>query len=370
MICYKSLTKVFIVFVLLSLLVIPSNTIFFEKIKAAGITNITWTGTGITSNASAVSTAITPTLGFTLSTAITASDAITITFIPQSGVPNNGVILTANLTSSDITPGGGCSGTPVLAGSPIPSGTQNPTLTITGLTCNTSASTLAIAASRFSTNSNAGNVTITITTPYDEGAIMYYIGSSNQVNIYASVAPVLTLAIRNATDTGDLNPGAGSGPRICNMGVLQPNTTPTSPSTNVCEYRLRFSTNASGGLILSYSSSSAAGGLLAKNATVTIPNQVGGSSGDPLTSNNGYGIRISTPAGLTRGASFGTVVTNFYTITNNTSTVMITSSGPFAPNPSPDTTNTVLATHGARIGIAQESGNYTHTVTYTISGTF
>lgn len=362
--------KISVVMTLGALTIAPLMFLYPNNVKAAAITNITWTGTGITSNSSATSTAITPTIGFTLPTAIGATDAITIRFTPQTGVSNNGVITVASLASGDLTPGGGCSGTPTLAGSPIASGTQNPTLVITGLTCTTSAATIAIAAGRLNTDTNAGNVTISITTPTDEGAIMYYIGNANQVNVTGSVAPILTLAIRNSTDTADQTPGSGSGPRVCNMGVLAPNVTPTSPSTNACEYRLRFSTNAANGLTLSYTSSSLASGLLAKNATTTIPNQPGGSSGDPLTSNNGYGIRISTPTGLTRGATFGTVATNFYTITANTSTTMFTSSAPFAPNASPDTTNTVLATHGARIGVTQESGNYSHTVTYTISGSF
>lgn len=358
---------------ILSILVIvlwPLAGIYTNTVRAGGISSMTWTGTGITSSASAVSTPITPTLGFTLANAISSSDVLEITFVPQAGVSDNGVTLTANLASADITPGGGCSGTVTLAGSPISSGTDNPTLSITGLTCTTAASTLAFAASRFSTDTNAGNVTISITTQQDQGSIMYYIGNANQVTITATVDPILTLAIRNSADSADQAPGLASGPRTCNMGALNINTTPSGPSTNACQYRLRFSTNASSGLTLSYSSTSASSGLLAKDASTTIPNQPSGSSGDTLASNNGYGVQISTPAGLTRGATFGSTASNFYTITSTSSTTMFTSSAPFAPAASPDTSGTVLVTHGARIDNTQAVGNYSHTVTYTIAGSF
>jgi hypothetical protein len=346
----------------------------FFNVSAAALTSMSITGTNITSNSSAVSTAITPTINFTTATAVASTDAIQITFSGNGS--NNGITVTdaAGLASADITPGGTCTGTPVLAGTPIAQNTDNPTLSITGLTCTVGAATLAIAVSNVSTDSAAGNVSIGITTGSgDFGAFLYYIGDANDVSVTAIVPPTLSFVLRNGADTADLSPGATAGVRVCSLGILQLGTTP-SPSTGVngCQYRLRIATNATSGYAVSYISDSAdtqAGGFerLAKDSDTNIANV----SNDPLSANNGYGARLTqVSAGHTRGATFTGTASNYFPITASSVTTMYSSSGPLAPGAAPDTTNTSLVEHGARISASQEVGNYSHTVTYTVTATF
>jgi hypothetical protein len=286
-------------------------------------------------------------------------------------------VSSAGLASADITVSGACSGTVTLSGSPIATGTDNPTLTLTGITGATgSVCNVVFAASELSTDSAAGNVSVAVSTSDgDFGAIMYYIGDANDVSVTAIVPPTLSFVIRNGADTSDLSPGATSGNRVCSLGILQLATTP-SPSTGVngCQYRLRIATNATSGYAVSYLSVSAdtqAGGFerLAKDSDTNIANV--GAGGDPLTSTVGYGARLTqVSAGHTRGATFTGTATDYFRITADAATTMYSSTGPLAPGAAPDTTNTSLIEHGARIAASQEVGNYSHVVTYTVTATF
>lgn len=356
------------------LFVLASPLLGFSKVSAAALTNMGIAGTGITASSSAVSAAITPTISFQLQTAVASTDTIRILFTGNGS--NNGVTVSgAGLASADITVSGACSGTVTLAGSPIATSTDNPTLSLTGITGSTgSVCNVIIAASELSTDSAAGNVSVAVATGTgDFGAFMYYIGDANDVSVTAIVPPTLSFVLRNAADTADLSPGATTGNRVCSLGILQLATTPV-PSTGVngCQYRIRIATNATSGYAVNYLSDSAdtsGGGFerLAKSTTVNIPNV----SNDPLTSNNGYGARLTqVSAGHTRGATFTGTAANYFPITASTSTAMYSSSGPLAPGAAPDTTNTSLIEHGARIAASQEVGNYAHVVTYTVTATF
>lgn len=368
----KAINTLVIAFTLLS----PFTGFF--NVSAAALTAMSISGTGITTNSSAVSAAITPTFNFTLATAVGPTETIQITFVGNGS--NNGITVSdvAGLASADITAGGVCSGSVTLAGSPIAQNTDNPTLSITGVTCTTGAATLAIAASQVSTDSAAGNVSIAIlvtSATGDYGSFLYYIGDSNDVSVTAIVPPTLSFVIRNGADTSDLSPGATTGNRVCSLGILQLATTPTpSSGINGCQYRFRIATNATSGYAVSYLSNSAdtGGGAydrLAKNTTVSIANVAGG--GDPLSSNAGYGVRLTqVSAGHARGATFTGTASNYFIITANTATAMYNSTGPLAPATAPDTTNTSLIEHGTRITAAQEVGNYSHIVTYTVTATF
>jgi hypothetical protein len=346
------------------------------KVSAAALTNMSISGTGITSSSSAVSAAITPTIAFQLTQTLASSDTIQILFTGNGS--NNGVtVSSAGLASADITVSGACSGTVTLSGSPIATGTDNPTLTLTGITGATgSVCNVIFAASELSTDSAAGNVSVAVSTSDgDYGAILYYIGDANDVSVTAIVPPTLSFVLRNGADTSDLSPGATSGNRVCSLGILQLATTP-SPSTGVngCQYRLRIATNATSGYSVSYISSgpdTSGGGFerLAKSATVNIANV--GAGGDALTSTVGYGARLTqVSAGHTRGATFTGTATDYFRITADSATTMYSSSGPLAPGAAPDTTNTTLVEHGSRIAASQEVGNYSHVVTYTVTATF
>jgi hypothetical protein len=51
-------------------------------------------------------------------------------------------------------------------------------------------------------------------------------------------------------------------------------------------------------------------------------------------------------------------------------TTIISYTGAFAPATAPSPTTTTLVVHGATIGAGTESGNYSQTVTYTVTGSF
>jgi hypothetical protein len=357
-----------------ALLVLFTPFLGLSKVSAAALTNMSISGTGITSSSSAVSSAITPTIAFQLTQAMTSTDTIQILFSGNGA--NNGVtVSSAGLASADITVSGACSGTVTLSGSPIATGTDNPTLTLTGITGATgSVCNVIFAASELSTDSAAGNISVAVSTSDgDFGAIMYYIGDANDVSVTAIVPPTLSFVIRNAADTADQSPATTSGNRVCSLGILQLATTP-NPATGVngCQYRLRIATNATSGYAVSYLSVSAdtqAGGFerLAKDSDTNIANV----SNDPLTTTNGYGARLTqVSTGHTRGATFTGTASNYFVITADTATAMYSSSGPLAPGAAPDTTNTSLVEHGARIAASQEVGNYSHVVTYTVTATF
>lgn len=359
-------------FTIVTLFLTPFSGFF--DVSAAGITAMSISGTNITSNSSAISTAITPTINFTLATAVGPTEPIQLTFAGNGS--NNGITVSdaAGLASADITAGGVCSGTVTLAGTPIAQNTDNPTLSLTGITCTTGAATITIAVSNVSTDSAAGNLSVGITTGSgDFGSFLYYIGDANDVSVTAIVPPTLSFVLRNSADTADLTPGTTAGVRVCSLGILQLATTP-DPGTGVngCMYRLRIATNATSGYAVSYLSDSAdtqAGGFerLAKDTDTNIPNV----SNDPLTATNGYGARLTqVSAGHTRGATFTGTAANYFPITASTATAMYNSSGPLAPGNPPDTTNTSLVEHGARISASQEVGNYAHVVTYTVTATF
>jgi hypothetical protein len=360
----------------LAIIVLVTPFLGLTKVSAAGLTSMGISGTNITANSSAISTAITPTFTFTLTTAFGSTDTLQLTFAGNGA--NNGITVTdvAGLASADITVGGTCSGTVTLAGSPIAQTTDNPTLALTGITGTAGACTVIIASGQVSTDSAAGNVSVGIlvtSATGDYGSFLYYIGDANDVSVTAIVPPTLSFVIRNGADTADQTPGTTAGNRVCSLGILQLATTP-NPATGVngCQYRLRIATNATSGYAVTYISDSAdttGGGFerLAKDTDTNIVNV----SNDPLTTNPGYGVRLTqVSTGHTRGGTFTGTASNYFPITANSVTTMFSSSGPLAPGTAPDTTNTSLVEHGTRITAAQEVGNYTHVVTYTVTATF
>ena len=79
--------KKIVLLTVFALLALPFTSLMDDDfmVKAAAITNMSISGTGITSNSSAVSTAITPTFTFTLGTAIVSTDQLSISFTPAAG---------------------------------------------------------------------------------------------------------------------------------------------------------------------------------------------------------------------------------------------------------------------------------------------
>ena len=323
------------------------------------------TGTGIVNNASAASATLTPTINFTLATALTSSQTLKI--ILNGTVVNNA----GGLASTDLTPGGGCSGTPTMT--TIPNTTANPTLSITGLTCTTAASTIAVAASRLVASSTPSNYSIIITTPSDDGAFFYYVGSLNLVTITANVDPTLSFTIVDgATGTSQLSTvsGGSSGPLAC---PLTPNPLSTG-SVSTCSYRLKIATNAQSGFSVSYKSNTAF-----TDGTYTMTDAAATTGTTIAAGTETYGAKLdagkTTPSGASNtrsavfGGSQGNGDTKAYQITSTSVQTLYTSASPNNPAGS-DTTNTALVTHQVAISATTGSGAYSHTVTYTVSAIF
>jgi hypothetical protein len=344
-----------------TILVLPFAGLM-PRVSAAGVTLT------VTPSSQAVSTAASVVLSFTPATTMANGSTINVAFSSSytqtpSTLTNSDVVVTktgdANFTSATSS---GFSST----GFKI-------TLTTGGNLNTSSAFTITMnGGNKLQTPSSAGNYTFSVYTSVgDQGAVLQYVGNANQVQITATVTPLLSLALRNTADTADLTPGTTSGVRACGMGILAINTTPTGPSTNACQYRIKATTNSASGMTLQYTSTSAhASGRIAIDATTTIADQTGGSTGDPLSTNNGYGVQMSVGSGLTRGATFGATAANFYTITSTSAKTVLTSTGAYNASASGDTTNTTLMTHGARIDATQPSGAYSHTVSYTLTASF
>ncbi|MEI6462458.1 MAG: hypothetical protein WCO33_02195 [bacterium] len=340
--------SIFIIVLLVvgSIIVIP--------VKASGITTMSISGTGITNGASATGAAITPTITFTRANSVAPADTVTIVL--------NGIDTATNVLNSDITTGGTCSGTPTMTTITHP--VSNITLSMTGITCSAGAGTVTIAAGKVVSDATGANNSIIITTPLDYGAFLYYVGSTNQVKVTATVTPTLSFTIRNTADSAEQ--ATVGGLKTCLLGVL------TTAAVGTCSYRLKVSTNAASGYAVSYKSDTRF-----TNGTYNFTDAAIGGSGTTITAGTeGYGI-VLTPGASSSGATIARDNTNFgatagtaYRITQTSGPYPVyTSNGTNAPSGT-DTTNTALVAHQVAISAATPTGNYTHTITYTASATF
>jgi len=337
---------VILLLVLGEVIVIPS--------KAAGLTAMSIAGTGITSGASATGASLTPTVTFTITNAVAPADTVVIAL--------NGMINSAGaIAQTDVTAGGTCSGS--VAMTTVPISTSNPVLTMTGLTCTVGSGTIAVAASKLVSLAAGGNYSIVITTVSDYGAFLYYVGNTNQVKVTATVTPTLSFAIRNTADSAEQ--ATVGGLKTCVLGVL------TTAAVGTCSYRLKVSTNAASGYTVSYSSDTRL-----TNGTYPFTDAVVGGTGTTVAAGTeGYGVILtpgasSSAASVTRNAAnFGSVAGASYKITVTGANAVYNVAGTNAPSGT-DTTNTALVNHQVAISAATPTGNYTHTITYTVSAVF
>lgn len=370
--------------VLLLVLTIVSAALPAKKVFA--ITAMSVTGTNITSNSSAVDTTVTPTVNFTLATALTVDgNTIQIT-LNGMDVSAGQTLAVADLTLTGCTtttleasPGTNDNGSHEVTITNGASGNSNPVILITldsntgtPPSCGATAKTLAIAASQVESSATAANYAINITTSSEAAAFLYYVGDENDVQIQATVDSILTFVIRNAADSGDqanVN-GAAIGPNLCNLGNL------STASVQTCDYRLKITTNAASG----YSVTIQTDGSLRKG-TDFIPNQAEGTTVTGGTA--GYAIALAggsydpdgagstfTPTACTEAGDFNDDDTPTATaLAAGINTTLYTCNGPNAPV-STDTTNTALVTHRAEADSSSSAGSYTQLVTYTVSATF
>jgi hypothetical protein len=187
------------------------------------------------------------------------------------------------------------------------------------------------------------------------GAELYYVGDSNDVFVTASVIPRLSFAIRNENDTNDLSSGGSA--NICDLGTL------SVSSVEDCSYRLKVFANSSNG----YSISIRSDGDL-RDGSNTIANVTNGTAVTAGTPS--YGISLdggdATAGTINEAVFFSADDSPIGAGTNNQ---LLSSSGLNAPA-AVDTTNTTLVTHRAAIDVNVPTGNYQHTVTYTVTPSF
>jgi hypothetical protein len=368
-----------------ALVISAFSFIFVSKASAAGITTMSVTGTGITANSSSITTAITPTVHYTTTTALTAAgNTIQITLNGMTVVSGQ-TLTVANLTLTGCTtsntleaaPGTADNGSHAVTITNGASGNSNPVILITldsntGVqpNCTATAYTLAVASGKLQSSSTAANYAISIQTTSDSGSFFYYVGNENQVQVTATVDNVLSFTIRNSADTADqVNVGASTvGPNLCDLGNL------SNAGVQTCAYRLKVATNAVNGY---YVQVVVDGGLRKTGHTIT--NTPSGSSVTAGT--EGYNIVFNSGAATAGSVSTcdGVITTggcladgiawnnSTSTVFNNTTTsTMYSVNGPNNPG-AVDTVNTALVTTRGESDASTPAGTYSEFATYTVT---
>ncbi len=203
-------------------------------------------------------------------------------------------------------------------------------------------------ATESATLNAAGIYTIAfVTANGDFGSDIFVTGNANEIDVTANVLPILTMKLTGgAVDFGDL--------------VADTATTATTSTA------VEIDTNAANGYTLQVSNS--ANGLY--NGTVSIP---AADVKEDLSTGYGYGINATVDAGATiDSVASATALVNATLFDgaaqvasgmSSTPATLTSSNGPVA-----DQTTTV--SYHARISALQATGNYTDTITYSLSGSF
>ncbi|HWQ99982.1 MAG TPA: hypothetical protein VN397_04030 [Candidatus Methylomirabilis sp.] len=204
----------------------------------------------------------------------------------------------------------------------------------------------------------------------DFGAALYYVLGANQVTVTATVPATLSFAIRNSADTANTN--------TCALGVL------STTAVSSCSYRLRIATNATNG----FNSTILADLDFNSNGNATMTNIVNDTAFAAGTEAYGIstltaadsGVRSATSglfvAGIVEsGIGAGYATTTFNTDTSPVPTttgavLFVYATSAVNPEVAPSLTDTTLVTHSAAISAGTESGAYTQTVTYRVTGSF
>jgi len=354
---------------LASALVVIMVVILMPLHKAeAAVSAISWSGGGFTASSIDASTGFgAATLNFTTAAALT-SDGNTIKFVLNGAVVTAGQTLdVGDLTIAGLTleasPGTADNGAAEVIITNGAAGNTNPEILVTldsnsGTAPNFTAAahTLAVTTGQLESSAIASNYSQVVMTSSEVGIGMMYVADDNDVLITATVAPNLSLIIRNTADTADTN--------VCDLGEL------STSSVSTCDYRVAVGTNASGGLQVQITSD---GDL----------DTAGGDTIDAVTEDNtvtagteDYGIAVT---GATAGGETGGAFTNPITEDgdfNDDDTPIPTSATNFLSYTSAfqytqgTTTTSTLVTHRAAIDAATMAGSYDQVVTYTITATF
>jgi hypothetical protein len=301
----------------------------------------------ITPSAQTVSTAGSVSIQYTVSAAMNAGDTLTLNY--NNGY--SGTITTANTTINGVAPSN--------VTAPVAAGPSSDRVVITLANTVTAGGSLDLVLNGLTTPVTAGNYAFTLSTDTgDFGGNFQYVGEANVVEIRAFVPLRLAFSIRNAADTANTN--------VCDLGEA------STTSVVECDYRLKVSTNASGG----YTISMEADGDLT-NGVYSMTNAAAGPTGSTITGGNElYGVLIDpgsiTSSGtITTTPAYTTSATNVVNYTSTTPVNIIQSTGPnSSPLSGSDTVNTSLVTHKLAIDDNTPVGEYTQRITYKVTPTF
>ena len=336
---------------------------FFIIVSILPISFVRAAGVAVTLGSAtiAISTAYNSTITFTPATVMPTSSTVTLYYpaYTDTGLVNGDVTMIktgdANFTSAATAVD--------LANDKVVF-----TITASGNLNTSNPFIITFANSHLVSSGTGANYTFSVTSDNlsgggDYGAAVQYVGNTNQVKVTAIVKPILTFAIRNTADNAEQ--ATVSGLKTCALGVL------TTTTVSTCDYRLKVGTNSVSGYTVAYISDTNL-----TNGSYTITNAAAGSNGSSPASagTEQYGVILTagsaTVGTISRGTDFLTTTTNAYQITKTSGpNTMISSNGPNAPSGT-DTTNTSLVQHRATIDSATRTGNYNHTVSYTVSASF
>lgn len=186
-----------------------------------------------------------------------------------------------------------------------------------------------------------------VTTNGDFSSEVFVVGNANDVTVTANVLPILTMKLTGgAVAFGDL---------VADTATTSANTTDIEVDTNAANgYTLQVANSANG--LYNGTTSIAAAGIK-----------------EDLSSGYGYGINATVDAGATIDSVASATATINATLfdggaqiasgMSSTPATLTSSTGPVA-------NQTTTVSYHTRISALQETGNYTDTVTYSLSGSF
>lgn len=189
----------------------------------------------------------------------------------------------------------------------------------------------------------------------DYGALLYYLGGGNDVNVTATVTATLSFEI---VDDSNVN----SPKNTCALGSL------SMTAVNECAYRLKINTNSAGG----FTSTIDADQQLSTPSSDTIQDV----SGTVVAGTESYGIAVTGASigGRDSGTgAFGNPVVEQGVFSSDDSAVPTAPTAFISYNDgfwSSSTHSTTLVTHKASVSPATPAGNYSQTVTYAVTGSF
>lgn len=172
---------------------------------------------------------------------------------------------------------------------------------------------------------------------------------SNQVLVTARVAPTLSLAIGNGTD----------GNQAISFGTLTPGSFAED------DVQLTYASNAVNGVILTMTSGGLKDGAIQREIGVTdINTDDGAGANSENTAATDY-YKVSTAG--------GTAAVTFDTATNtlaNAAGAQMLATQTLVSTSAPNATTNQMVTIGTQVASDTEAGNYSDTLTFTITGSF